>query len=148
MQAPPAEPGPRVERVREAGQLAAWCRVLGRGFSVPQIAAEAFGRAFAAVGLDAADWSLYLAYLEDQAVATACMFLGSGVAGIYNVATLPEARGQGAGSAVSYTPLRTAHQAGYQIATLQASRLGYGVYRRLGFEEICTFDLYVGGIDN
>ena len=55
-------------------------------------------------------------------------------------------RGKGAGAAVSYAPLRAAHEAGYQIGILQASSLCYGVYRRLGFEEICTFDLYVWAV--
>jgi len=148
MQIPPADPALRVERVLDSGQLEAWCKVLALGFSEPQIAADAFGRAFEIVGLDSLDWSLYLAYLDGEAVAASSLYLGAGVAGIYNVATLPEARGKGAGSAVSYAPLRAAHQSGYQIGTLQASRLGYGVYRRLGFEEICKFDLYVGAVDN
>ena len=144
MEAPRAESALRVERVRDSGMLEAWCRVLAGGFSVRQMAADGFGRAFAVVGLDAPDWSLYLAYLNGEAVAASSMYLGAGVAGIYNVATLPEARGKGVGSAVSYAPLRAAQEAGYQIGTLQASRLGYGVYRRLGFKEICTFNLYVG----
>lgn len=99
------------------------------------------------VGLDSLDWSLYLAYLDGEPVAVSSMYLGVGVAGIYNVATLPEARGKGAGSAVSYVPLREAHQAGYEIGTLQSSKLGYSVYRRLGFEEICTFNLYIWRAD-
>lgn len=148
MLTPPADPALRVERVRDAGQLKAWCRVLAPGFSVPQIAADAFGRAFEVVGLDSLDWSLYLAYLDGEPVATSSMYLGAGVAGLYNVSTLPEARGKGAGSAVSYWPLRVAYQAGYLIGTLQASRLGYDVYRRLGFEEICPFDLYIWAVDN
>lgn len=148
MQAAPAGPALRVERVRDSGQLGAWCRVLAAGFSMPQFAADAFGRAFEVVGLDSPDWSLYLAYLDGVPVAASSMYLGAGVAGIYNVATLPEARGKGAGSAVSHAPLRAAHQSGYHIGTLQASKLGYGVYRRLGFEEICTFDLYVWAVGN
>lgn len=140
---PSAKTALRVERVRDSGQLEAWCRVLAAGFSVPQIAADAFGRAFEATGLDSPDWSLYLAYLDGEPVSTSSMYLGAGVAGIYNVATLPEARGKGAGSAVSFAPLKVAYQAGYQVGILQASRMGYSVYRRLGFEEICTFDLYV-----
>jgi predicted GNAT family acetyltransferase len=148
MQAPPAEPALRVERVRDSGQLEAWCRVLARGFSVPQIAADGFSRAFEVVGLDSQSWSLYLAYLDRKPVAISSMYLGAGVVGIYNVATLPEARGKGAGSAVSYGPLRAAHQSGFKIGTLQASKLGYGVYRRLGFEEICTFNLCVWAVDH
>lgn len=144
MEAPSAGPGLYVERVRDSSQLENWCKVLSAGFSVPQNAADALGRAFEVVGLDARDWSLYLAYLDCEPVTASSMYMGDGVAGIYNVATLPEARGKGAGLAVSYMPLRTAHQAGYQIGILQSSRLGYSVYRRLGFEDICTFNLYVG----
>jgi GNAT superfamily N-acetyltransferase len=147
MQAQPAESALRVERVGDSGELEAWCKVLALGFSVPQIAADAFGRAIEVVGLDSLDWSLYLAYLDGEPVAVSSMYLGVGVAGIYNVATLPEARGKGAGSAVSYVPLKAAHETGYQIGTLQASRMGYDVYRRLGFEEICKFDLYVWRAD-
>lgn len=147
MQAPSTEPALRVERVRDSGQLAAWCRVLAAGFSVSQDAADGFGRAFEVVGLDSPGWHLYLAYLDGKPVAASSMYLGARAAGIYNVATLPVARGNGAGAAVSYAPLQDACQAGYQIATLQASKLGYGVYRRLGFEEICTFDLYVWAVD-
>jgi len=47
------------------------------------------------------------------------------------------------GTAVSYIPLRDAQQAGYHIATLQASRLGFRVYEQFGFVEICTFDICV-----
>ena len=142
-QAPSIEPILHVERVRDARQLQAWCTVLATGFSVPQMAADAFGRAFATIGLDSPYWHLYLAYLDGAPVAASSMYLGANVAGIYNVATLPKARGKGAGSAVTYAPLTVAHHAGYHLGTLQASRLGYGVYRRLGFEEVCPFHLYV-----
>lgn len=147
LQAPPSEPALHVERVGDSGRLDVWCRVLAKGFDVSQEAAAAFGRAIEVVGLDSEGWSLYLAYLDDEPVAVSSMYLGAGAAGIYNVAALRQVRGKGAGSAVSYAALKGAHQAGYQIATLQASKLGYGVYRRLGFVEISKFDLYVWRVD-
>lgn len=147
MQTPPSDASLRVERVRDSIALEAWCCVLAKGFAVPQIAADGFGRAFKVFGLDGPDWNLYLAYLDGEAVAASSMYLGAGVAGIYNVATRPAARGKGAGSAVSYVPLKRAQQAGYQIGTLQASKLGYGVYLRLGFKEVCRFNLYVAKVE-
>ena len=77
----------------------------------------------------------YLGYLHGKAVATASVFFYEGVAGLYCVATLPEARGKGIGSFVSAAPLIEAREEGYRIAILQSSRMGYPVYVRLGFKE-------------
>ncbi len=58
------------------------------------------------------------------------------MAGIWNVATVKEARGQGLGSAIVWQALRDARQMGYQIAALESSKMGYPVYRRLGFRDM------------
>jgi hypothetical protein len=46
-------------------------------------------------------------------------------------------------SAYGRAPLREARAAGYRVGTLQASEMGFPVYRRLGFQEVCTFGLYL-----
>jgi predicted acetyltransferase len=65
------------------------------------------------------------------------------VAGIYNVTCIPEARGQGIGSAITLAPLLKARELGYQIGILQASQRGYNVYRRLGFQDFGKLSLYL-----
>jgi len=84
----------------------------------------------------------YLSRLNSQPVATSLLFLGGGVAGIYNVATLPEARKQGIGTALTLFPLLQAREHGYRIGTLQSTEMGLHVYQRLGFREYCAFSVY------
>jgi GNAT superfamily N-acetyltransferase len=77
----------------------------------------------------------YVAYWDGQPVSTASVFFGREVAGIYSVATAPAARGKGIGTAITAAPLLLARQMGYRAATLQASKMGLSVYKRMGFEE-------------
>ena len=48
---------------------------------------------------------------------------------------VPEARGRGVGAAITLAPLLEARHLGFHIGILQASHLGYNVYRRLGFQD-------------
>lgn len=85
----------------------------------------------------------YLGRLNGLPVATSALFLGAGVAGLYGVATLPDARGRGIGAALSLAALREARDRGYRMAVLESSPLGYSMYRRLGFREICRLRSYI-----
>jgi len=86
------------------------------------------------LGLDG-PYRSYVAYWEGKPVSTAAVFYGKEVAGIYSVATLPEARGKGFGAAVTLAPLLEARNLGYRVGILQASEMGFPVYKRLGFEQ-------------
>ena len=86
------------------------------------------------LGLDA-PFRSYVAYWDGRPVSTAAVFLGREVAGIYNVATVPGARGKGFGAAVTLAPLLDARKKGYRVGTLQASNMGYPVYKEMGFQQ-------------
>jgi GNAT superfamily N-acetyltransferase len=85
----------------------------------------------------------YLAVLNGQPVGTSQLFLSAGVAGIYNVTCIPEARGQGIGAAVTLAPLLKAREMGYRVSILQASEQGSRVYRRLGFQDFGKLSVYL-----
>jgi predicted acetyltransferase len=44
---------------------------------------------------------------------------------------------------MTLAPLHEARARGYQIGVLQASALGYSVYRRLGFEDFGKLSVYL-----
>jgi len=81
----------------------------------------------------------YTAFLGDRPVATALMLPDAGVAGIFGVATLPEARGQGLGRAMTLKAMQEAYYLGYRVATLVATPMGLPLYQRLGFKKLFSY---------
>ncbi|HEX4207488.1 MAG TPA: GNAT family N-acetyltransferase, partial [Ktedonobacteraceae bacterium] len=64
------------------------------------------------------------------------------VACIGPVVTLPQARRQGIGAAMTLVVLREARAQEYRISVLTASPMGINIYRRIGFQEYGTFSVY------
>jgi ribosomal protein S18 acetylase RimI-like enzyme len=86
----------------------------------------------------------WLGTVDGRPVATARLHTGAGVAGIYTVITVGDARRRGYGEAMTRVALHAARDAGLRIATLQASEAGRGIYERIGFRELCRFQLFEG----
>lgn len=132
-----------VERVRDEAGLSAWVKTLGSGFGEGTVEAEWVGEMYRRLGYgDGSSWRHYLGRLGGVPVATATLFLGAGVAGIYFVFTAERARRRGIGAAITLAALREAWDLGYGIGVLGSSQAGYPVYRRLGFEEFCRIGIY------
>jgi ribosomal protein S18 acetylase RimI-like enzyme len=131
--------------VDHEGALRECIEVQKVGFEMHELTSEVLFDVCTAVGLgEESPWRSYLCRLEGKAVAASTLALAGGVAGIYSVATLPEARRQGLGAAVTLAALREARELGYRIGVLQSSEMGLGVYRRLGFERYGTYAVYAG----
>jgi ribosomal protein S18 acetylase RimI-like enzyme len=135
----PVPPGFTIEQVNDAASLRSWC-----SFTDQAVVAEALFDWGNALGFSP-DRPLYhyLGRLHDRPVATASLVLGGGVAGLYNVMTVPEAQRQGIGALMTVTALQAARRRGYRLGVLQSSKMGLALYHRLGFQEYCTIRIYL-----
>ena len=132
----------RIVPVEGEETLRTWIHIASIGFDVPAELESTWFEFFAEAAC-AYPFRSYLALLDGKPVATSQLFTSAGVAGIYNVTCLPEARRGGIGTAVVLAPLLAAREMGYRVSILQASSLGYNVYRRIGFQDFGKLSLYL-----
>jgi ribosomal protein S18 acetylase RimI-like enzyme len=98
---------------------------------------------FTALGLEPGGSSQLFLGLEDGVpVAGSRLFCAGGVAGIWHVSTLEQSRGKGYGTAMTQAAARAGRELGYRFGVLFATPAGEGMYRRLGFREVCHMDIY------
>jgi GNAT superfamily N-acetyltransferase len=127
--APPPPDGLDV-RVVDSDTLATYGEVLAVGFGMPaELAHLVIGRPT----LEVAGFTALLGFLDGTPVATSGLFLSDALAGVYNVATVPEHRGKGLGAALTWAAARAGADAGLTRAVLQASQMGEPVYARMGY---------------
>jgi len=86
--------------------------------------------------------SAFLAYYDDNPVATSLIYYAGNTSGIYSVTTLPEYRGKGIGSYMTYLPMIEAKTKGYLISTLHASDMGYNMYKKMGYKKYSEIEFY------
>ena len=141
-EAVPVPDGCTVMPVSDEAGLRGIAHTTVAGNALPAELLPAVTQLITGLGSGRSPWRFYLAREHEAAVATAALFLGSEVAGIYLVATVPDARRRGFGAAVTAAALQEAQALGYRTAVLHASKMGEPVYRRLGFEAHCTFQSY------
>ena len=137
----PTTAGLTIAPVKDTEALKKWAYASAAGFELPETNVQTRFDLLTGLGFDL-PLRNYLGILDGEHVATSQLFLGAGVAGIYVVATVPAARRQGIGAAMTLAPLRDARALGYRIGILHSSPLGEGVYRRLGFQEYCRMSHY------
>ncbi|HLP87366.1 MAG TPA: GNAT family N-acetyltransferase [Nostocaceae cyanobacterium] len=129
-------------QVQDNTTLEHWINIAGVSFELSSQITKEFLELESSLGLTSQEYIRFIAYWQGLPVATSALYLDGQTAGIYIVATAPEARKKGIASALVLATLQHAHQLGYHIATLQASKMGVNVYRRLGFQEIYQVSLY------
>jgi ribosomal protein S18 acetylase RimI-like enzyme len=138
-----ATPGAlELEPVRTREMLSQWYQMSLLGF--PISFNQAHFDALAAISLDATHpLQNYIGRLNGKIVAISSLFLGGGVAGLYNLVTHPEARGKGIGAWMTVETFEQARLRGYRIGTLQTTYPNaLRLYHRLGFQVYCKIGIY------
>ncbi len=137
-------PSLTIQVVQNSAQLGKFIRLVQNGFHLPDACAQAYFQLLQKWQASTpSPFSHYLGIWDGRPVGSASLFFAAEAAGIYSLATLPEFRGKGIGTALTVTTLREAKKRGFQLAVLRASPLGVGIYRRIGFQEYFRLGHYL-----
>lgn len=142
---PPELPdGVRLEQVTDADGLADFIAVNTNAYSSYGMPEDVLGDLFDLPGIVLAnqDTTIVVAYMEDRPVATAMTFLSDGVASLQWVGSTHKVRHMGLGGAVTVWATNKAFERRASSCTLQASPMGAGLYKELGYETIYNYRDY------
>lgn len=135
--------GVAVEQVG-AGNLEEAADVLVAGFDMPteirEPARELLGYAGAPFGSTVLH---LLVRLDDRPVGVGTVAVINGVAGLYNITVLDDARGHGLGRTVTSALMQRGRAHGGKVSILHATPMGEPVYARLGYKPMCEIPHYV-----
>jgi GNAT superfamily N-acetyltransferase len=76
-----------------------------------------------------------------EPAAIGALIIAEGVPGVYVMATLPDRGRRGLGAAILARIMEDATQQGHKMIVLTASRYGFGLYQKFGFEHIFDYTI-------
>ncbi len=132
-------------KIENMETLKVWNDTILMGFGFPkEVRSDFFYKAFSSILLnDKASASAFLAYYNGNPVASSLVLYKAGVAGIHMVTTLEEARGKGIGTTITFASLKEAKKLGYETAVLHSTEMALNMYKRMGFKEYYTIELFI-----
>lgn len=143
---PPVLPdGATLTWVEDAAGLDAFVAVCSEAYGVLGMPAGVVEAAITDVANFTAPWvhAVVARRADGVPVAAAQVLLSHGIAGVYWVGTVADARGTGLGAAVTAAVTNRAFEAGAAAVTLQASSQGEPVYRRMGYRSLFRYHRWV-----
>jgi predicted GNAT family acetyltransferase len=127
------------EVVRNESQFDMWADVFADAFGLSPEIANLVRRAHAWSSLHQENRTYLLFRRNGTMVATGLLRSTPGVAGIYGIAVRRAFRKQGLGTIATLLTAREGLRRGATLAVLQATKDGFPVYEKLGFQTICSF---------
>ena len=140
---PPLPSGAELRQISEAGQAEDYWRIATASYASLGFPAEVFAGYSNHAGLLAENVAAFVAYLDGEPVSIAMTIVSHGVAGIYWVGSLEQARGKGFGRAVTAAATNAGFALGAQVASLQASPMGKPIYEAMGYETVFDYRLFM-----
>jgi ribosomal protein S18 acetylase RimI-like enzyme len=137
----PLPEGIELRRVASAAEAGDYWQVAALAYTSLGFPKETFGSYTSHAGLLVGNVAAFLAYQGGKPVAIAMTIVSHGVAGIYWVGSVEEARGRGLGWTVTAAAVNAGFDLGAEIASLQASPMGESLYSAMGFETVFTYRL-------
>jgi ribosomal protein S18 acetylase RimI-like enzyme len=131
----------RMERVQDTKTRLAFAHITSISFDIPfAICREVYEPERAWAG----QYQGYVGYYRQDAVCTAAMVVAEDAIGVYSVGTLPAYRRRGVAENFLRGVLRElSEQTGIHRYILQSTRAGFDLYRRMGFQTVGRFAVYI-----
>jgi len=133
--------GMEIKEVLDLDELKTWTDVLVKSSEFPEIAVS-YKKYFIKAGLKDINSHYYLGFLNGKPVASSVLFDGEGAAGIFYIGTIHKVRKKGIAKTMVYHVLSEAKKKKYHISILQASEMGYPMYKKIGFKKYYTTKIY------
>lgn len=141
VEAPPLPPGVELRRLSRPEEAEDYWQIAAASYTSIGFPPEVFGHYTDGSGLLADNVAAFIAYLDGTPVSIAMTIVTDGVAGIYWVGSLEQARGKGLGRITTTAATNAGFDLGADIASLQASPMGQPIYEAMGYETIYEYRL-------
>jgi GNAT superfamily N-acetyltransferase len=127
-----------LKEVSSPGQLPDWLHIVNKViFKGKTLSQELFTRIIGNPSIH-----FYTGYIGKVPAATSMSFLNPPSAGFYNIATLPEFRKKGFGTAMTAYAMIEAVNKGCTTGILHASMMGEPVYHKMGYEPYGEYKIF------
>jgi GNAT superfamily N-acetyltransferase len=86
--------------------------------------------------------ALFTGWVDGELVGQSIAIQTGGTVGVYAVGVIPDGRGRGAGTALTWAAVDAGREWGCRAATLQASEMGLPIYEGMGFRMVVPYAQY------